>query len=150
MFNTKTSCSKSYVTVTDDIGNIRKTYCSSQILSLSEKVQNYTTYIQRCSIEKITYNKNFSYMIFGANDSTSSPIPYSNDQIQTSIFDPEDTNQQLKMISLADWSDLKEKLGIYISLNSSLDQIRVKNKIDGLLIDGDIGYDLDTNNCQNY
>lgn len=46
-------------------------------------------------------------MIYGANDTLSTPIPYSLEPIKSHIIDPNNTNQNLKVISLADWSDLK-------------------------------------------
>jgi predicted nucleic acid binding AN1-type Zn finger protein len=93
MFNTKSSCSKSFVTVTDNFGNIRKTYCTSESLTLSEKVKNYTTVIQKCSLEKVPYNEFFSYMIYGSNDSSSTSIPYSNKPIRSHIIDPNNIYQ---------------------------------------------------------
>ena len=56
-------------------------------------------------------------MVYGANDSSSTSIPYSLEPIRTHLIDPNNMNQSLKIISLADWSDLKEKIGIYVSLN---------------------------------
>jgi hypothetical protein len=88
MFNTKSSCPKSFVTVTDNDGNIRKTYCSSETVVLSEKVNNYTAFIHRCSLEKIPFIEFFSYMIYGSNGSSSIPIPFSLDPVVSHLIDP--------------------------------------------------------------
>lgn len=49
-FNTRSECPKSYVTVADLSGNIRKTYCESTLIQTSEKMANYKTFVQRCSV----------------------------------------------------------------------------------------------------
>ncbi len=54
------------------------------------------------------------------------------------------------MIFLADWSELVKKADQYTSINSTLDEIRTTEKIDGMIINGDIAYNLDTNNGKNY
>ena len=56
----------------------------------------------------------------------------------------------MKLVLLADWSELHSKVGIYKSLNESLDKIRLDQNIDGVIVNGDIAYDLDSNNGTNY
>ena len=51
---------------------------------------------------------------------------------------------------MADWGELHTKVNEYQSLNQSLDNIRSKLDIHGVIINGDIGYDLDSNNGTNY
>ena len=54
------------------------------------------------------------------------------------------------MIVLADWSEIHEELHAYKSINQTLDKLRQEEKPDGIMINGDIAYDLDTNNGTNY
>lgn len=56
----------------------------------------------------------------------------------------------LKFVFLADWGELHEKLNTYKSINKSLDKVRNESQIHGVIINGDIGYDLDSNNGTNY
>ena len=54
------------------------------------------------------------------------------------------------MIVLADWSEIHEELHSYKSINETLNKLRNERKPDGMMINGDIAYDLDTNNGTNY
>lgn len=56
----------------------------------------------------------------------------------------------MKLIALADWSDLVTKVGSYKSVNETLDKLRITEKPDGMMLNGDYAYDLDTNNGKNY
>ncbi len=56
----------------------------------------------------------------------------------------------MKLIVLADWSDLQQKVNIYKSVNETIERLRSIEKPDGIMINGDYAYDLDTNNGANY
>jgi hypothetical protein len=58
--------------------------------------------------------------------------------------------RKVNLIFLADWSELVKKADQYTSINSTLDKIRTTEKIDGMIVNGDIAYNLDTNNGKNY
>lgn len=51
---------------------------------------------------------------------------------------------------LADWSKIENNLYKYTPIDEMMLKIKAAEKINGLIILGDIGYDLDTNNCLNY
>lgn len=51
---------------------------------------------------------------------------------------------------LADWSKVEVNSYKYTLIDPFLLQLQAQEEIDGILILGDIGYDLDTNNCSNY
>jgi hypothetical protein len=61
------------------------------------------------------------------------------------MIDPNTTNT-VRFINLADWSEIKKKIGIYASINKTLDTIRRRTDIDGLFINGDICYEIDSDN----
>ncbi len=54
------------------------------------------------------------------------------------------------MVVLADWSEIHQELHSYKSIDETLVKIRQENQPDGMMINGDIAYDLDTNNGSNY
>lgn len=56
----------------------------------------------------------------------------------------------MKFVFLADWSPLGDKIKVYDDIVPSLKSMAEKNEIHAIIVDGDIGYDLDTNDCQNY
>lgn len=56
--------------------------------------------------------------------------------------------RKVTLIVLADWSFLETDK--YTPLDKLFADITSKHEIHGLLINGDIGYDLQTNNCHNY
>ena len=56
----------------------------------------------------------------------------------------------MNLIVLADWSHLDANIKKYTPLDHMFSVVAGKQEINGLLINGDVGYDLDTNNCLNY
>lgn len=76
-------------------------------------------------------------------------MPYSLIPIRTIIFHPNSTNP-ISLITLADWSELHQKLNIYQSINNTLEHLLKSENINGLLINGDIAYDLDSNEGKNF
>lgn len=86
---------------------------------------NYKTYVQRCSIDSIKFESNFTYILYGSNSSVGAAIPFDVQPIQTSILHPNST-KIMKLIVLADWSDLHEKVTEYKSVNQSLDKLRLE------------------------
>jgi len=57
-------------------------------------------------------------------------------------------NRKINLIVLADWSFLETDK--YQPLDKIFNSLQSDKEINGMLINGDIGYDLWTNNCQNY
>ena len=57
-------------------------------------------------------------------------------------------NRKVNLIVLADWSFLETDK--YQPLDKIFNSLQSDKEINGMLINGDIGYDLWTNNCQNY
>ena len=56
----------------------------------------------------------------------------------------------MNWIVVADWSKLEQNLYKYTPIDPFLQKIQTQEEINGIIINGDIGYDLDTNNCKNY
>jgi hypothetical protein len=54
----------------------------------------------------------------------------------------------MNLIVLADWSFLETER--YQTLDDTFNRLHAAKEINGILINGDIGYDLWTNNCSNY
>lgn len=54
------------------------------------------------------------------------------------------------MVVLADWSELHTKLGLYKSVNETIDKLRIEQNIKAIIVNGDLAYDLDSNNGTNY
>lgn len=57
-------------------------------------------------------------------------------------------SKKVNLIVLADWSYLETTR--YTSLDQLFATITTEYEIHGLLINGDVAYDLITNNCKNY
>jgi 3',5'-cyclic AMP phosphodiesterase CpdA len=71
-----------------------------------------------------------------------------NDWVQVSLVDPRDTDQTLRILVLADWSP-SDTTG-FVPIIETLEQVMSIEKIDLMIITGDISYDLDSNNGKTY
>jgi hypothetical protein len=56
----------------------------------------------------------------------------------------------MSWIVVADWGNIKVNSYKYTVIDSLILRVRAQEEMDAILIMGDIGYDLDTNNCDNY
>lgn len=56
----------------------------------------------------------------------------------------------MSLFVLADWSHLDKNANRYRPIDALLQQVARQQEIDAMLVIGDVGYDLDTNNCRNY
>lgn len=66
---------------------------------------NYKTFVQRCSIDSIKFESDFKYTPYGSNSTAGASTPFDAQSILTSIVHPNST-KTVKLIVLADWSDL--------------------------------------------
>lgn len=148
-FNTAHNCDQSYVQLIKKTG-LEKVECSITALQLSKNVNNYQTYIHKCSVASVNFEEIFHYNIFGWDGSASNPLPFSKDFIPVTIADVTNEKRKIRLIALADWSHLDNNIGKYVSLDNLFHSVMGKQEINGLMIGGDVGYDLDTNNCLNY
>lgn len=148
-FNTAEECARSYVQLIKKSG-LEKVECTITPLHLSKNVNNYQTFIHKCSLTNVNFEQVFHYNVFGWDGSTTNPIPFSQEFIPVTIADVTNVNRKINLITLADWSHLEKNIGKYVPLDDLLDTVMAKQEINGLMIGGDVGYDLDTNNCLNY
>lgn len=88
-------------------------------------------------------------MVYGSNENEDASVPFSEEFIQTSIIHP-NTTSEVKMIILADWNQIHEKIAEFKSINETFDTILQSESPNGIMINGDIAYDLDSNNGTNY
>lgn len=51
-------------------------------------MNNYKTFIQRCSISYITFEEQISYTVYGSNLTTGAAIPFDTQPIQASMLHP--------------------------------------------------------------
>jgi predicted MPP superfamily phosphohydrolase len=124
--------------------------CTTKTLQLSANVKNYQTSIHKCSISSVDFEQLFHYNAFGWDGSSANPIPFSVDFIPVSITDVTDSKRKINLITLADWSALDKNKDKYAPLDGLFASVMEKQEINGVMIGGDVGYDLDTNNCLNY
>lgn len=129
---------------------LEKVECTITPLHLSKNVNNYQTYVHKCSISSINFEEVFHYNVFGWDGTASNPIPFSQDFISVTVADVTNGKRKMNMIVLADWSHLDKNKGKYVALDNLLTSVIGRQEINGLMIGGDVGYDLDTNNCTNY
>jgi predicted MPP superfamily phosphohydrolase len=129
---------------------MEKINCTITTLHLSAKVKNYQTSIHKCSISSVNFEQVFHYNVFGWDGSSANPIPFSVEFIPVTIADVTDSRRKINIIALADWSSLDKNKDKYVPLDALFASVTEKQEINGLMIGGDVGYDLDTNNCLNY
>ena len=144
-FNTPETCSKSFINLEKSSTEIQKVYCDTWETGMSK----YKTFIHRCSITSLEKGSEFTYMAYGWTGTSSDPgVPFGTEKIKSHI--PKgDSN--FKMLVLADWSYLEQKRDQYTPLDNSFEEIIQSNMtIDALFINGDVAYDLDSNNGHNY
>lgn len=148
-FNTAQECSRSHVQVITRAG-LDKIDCTITALHLSKNVNNYETYIHRCSVSSVSFEEVFHYNVFGWDGTSANPIPFSKDFIAVTIADVTNEERKMSLIVLADWSHLDNNKDRYVPLDGLFASVMAKQEINGLMIGGDVGYDLDSNNCTNY
>jgi predicted MPP superfamily phosphohydrolase len=119
-------------------------------LQLSNNVNNCQTFIHKCSLLYVNFEEIFHYNIFGWDGSTSNPIAFFKDFISVTIADVTNVSRKMTIIALADWSPLDKNNGKYVPLDGLFASVIRNQEINGLMIGGDVGYDLDSNNCLNY
>ena len=56
----------------------------------------------------------------------------------------------MTLINLADWSKIEANSYKYTPVDDLMRETQGREEVNGLVINGDIGYDLDSNNCSNY
>lgn len=87
-------------------------------------------------------------MAFGWTGNASDPtIPFSNSNIKTHLLGK---NEDVIFVSIADWSYLEVKAGIYDRLDNALNALLKSGENYILYIAGDVAYDLSSNNGKNY
>lgn len=109
----------------------------------------YTTFVQKCSIVDLAEGENVKYMVFGWTGNNTDPqIPYVNTPLPYYF---QRNSEEFKIISLADWSYLREYRTKYKPLDESFDYLlKTDNSIRAIFINGDVAYDLQSNNGRNY
>lgn len=149
-FNTQQSCSSSFLNIISEDG-IKKIMCQHQQVNTSAFVNFYTAHIHKCSLFNIPLEQSFSYIAYGwAEESGDNPTPHKNSWTDVKLIDPRPKNRDTKVIALADWGDIKKNIGVMTPITNDLNKMLREEEIHLFVIDGDISYDLDTNNGTNY
>ena len=96
---------------------MKKIYCDFWETGL----ENYKTFIHRCSISDLEKGNDFQYMVFGwTGNSSDSWVPFRIEKVNSHI--PQGGNN-FKMVVLADWSYLDKKRDQYTPLDNSFNKI---------------------------
>ena len=112
-FNTKQECNNSFVMIQKSPKYIVKIPCETDSFVLGQ----YTWYIHKCSIEKLSYGESYSYMVYGwSGQGSNAPMPFERSFIKTHLIN---IDTQIKLVILADWGYLKAKAGIYDPLDEA-------------------------------
>lgn len=122
--------------VTSQMGSQLIHSCSSRSVSVTNQT-TFNTYVYRCSIRGIVAGVNLTYLIPGVKNSTIKLVDKSSQEAN-------------RFLVFADWSPLL--IQKYIPISQHLVELRRFNQSDfhGVLIQGDIAYNLETDECKNY
>ena len=74
----------------------------------------------------------------------------STEWIETSLKDPRPEDKEFSFIVLGDWGPLKERKGEYTNIMPYLQKEIKDKKSDAIIVMGDIAYDLDFFNGEQY
>jgi hypothetical protein len=66
------------------------------------------------------------------------------------LIDPLRKDRDINMIVLADWGTIEANINIMTPITKDLKRVIEEKEINGILIAGDIAYDLDSNNGTTY
>lgn len=147
-FNTQSSCQHSFVNVISSEG-FKKIPCESIAVNTSAFVNFYTANIHKCRLSSIPFEERFSYAAYGWGEEDS-PTPHKYSWVETALIDPRPKNRAVRVVALADWGTIKKNIDIMIPITNDLKRVLREQEIHAVLIDGDVAYDLDTNNGSNY
>jgi hypothetical protein len=113
------------------------------------KIDSYKSYVHHCSIDDLSEGVQIEYMVFGWTGNMSDPqMPYQDGNIAYTF--PK-MNEEFKMVTLADWGYMRSLNKKYRPLTESLDYLLKNAKdIKGIYINGDIAYDLDSDQGERY
>ena len=148
-FNTYGKCGSSFVRVLGNSG-FQQISCKSNQIVASVNMNNFEAVVQRCSLtNQISYGETFYYNVFGW-DSTSGndPVEGLKTWVDMKIASPTQFGGLMNILVLADWSVI-EKTG-FAPINGLLRDVMIEKDIHLLMVNGDIAYDLDSNNGTNY
>ena len=112
---------------------------------------NYIAYVQKCSLQRINFGETFSYTAFGW-DKCGNLLAVASKQknIDVTLLDPTSKDEDVNVAIFADWSPLTTSLNKMTSIDNSLKRIIIEKRISVIVINGDIAYDLDSNNGIDY
>lgn len=113
-------------------------------------MDNFETYVQQCSLtNQISFGETFYYNVFGwSNSSGNDPAQGLITWAELKIVNPKQYIGALNVLVLADWSVI-EKTG-FTPIAALLRDVMIEKDIHLLMVNGDIAYDLDSNNGTNY
>ena len=121
--------------------------CTTDTVKASENMTNYETFVQICPISQIEFDETFAYSVFGwAGKTVSLPFRFTLSWIETSLKDPRSATREFNLVVLADWGVIEEKLNEQTPIMPYLQREVANRKIDGIIINGDVAYDLDFKN----
>ena len=148
-FNTKEPCRASFLNVISGEG-FKKITCAHNTINTSAFVNFYAPNVHVCPLTNILFEESFKYAAFGLAEDSAVPTAHKLSWVETSLTDPRAKNRDVRVVALADWGTIKKNIDIMTPIANDLKRVLHEHKIDALLIDGDVAYDLDTNNGSNY
>lgn len=141
-FNTNAACPGSYVLVRQ--GLLTQTFaCSSERLEVTN-VTTFVTFVHSCSLTNLKSGSDIEYSVFGVDAINGRTHQYLQKSFNIIMVDPT-ADAKNQFVALADWSPIITKN--YTPVINSLEELARTNRtsIHGVLVQGDIGYDLDSN-----
>ncbi len=113
-------------------------------------MNNFITYVQICSIQnEVYFGDNFYYNVYGWDAaSQNDPAAGLTQYVNMNIIDPVTVATPIRILTLADWGVITTTG--FTPIAESLRQVMTIYKFDLMMVDGDIAYDLDTNNGTQY
>lgn len=114
-------------------------------------MNSYIAYIHKCIIYDLKFDETFTYTAYGWQfGSSNSPTPYREEWVEVKLANPTSKDRELSIVVLADWGAIEENIKVLTPITESLKRTIREKDISAIVIDGDIAYDLDSNNGSNY
>lgn len=141
-FNTNESCPGSFVMVKQ--GLLSQTYACSVDKITATNQTTFRTSVHSCSLTGLKFGQDIEYSVYGVDSIQQNTYQYMAKSFNITMVDPT-VNAKNQFLTLADWSPILTQT--YIPIVDSLVKLSQTNRTDihGVMIQGDIGYDLDSN-----
>ena len=117
---------------------------------MSKNMSYYNANIQRCDLHtEVAYNKTFHYMVYGwQSDKQDKPTAGMSEYIEVNMPDPRKHDGEMNVMVMADWGP-SYTTGM-IPVHEEFRKVHAIRRINLLVLVGDVAYNLNSRNGQNY